>query len=151
MKPTLPLLVLVPALAAAAAPSVLLDSVVLSEQLGVVNGKPQTVLKTPGTVLPGDKLVFRTRYRNEGKAPATKVVVSNPLPAGVAFAGQASPGSDFSVDGGRTFGAFGALKVHDVSGATRAATVADVTTIRWTVATIAPGASGTLSYRGIVR
>ena len=141
----------VPAIAVAAAPSVTLDSKVFAEAVTYVAGKPQTVLKAPTTILPGDKLVFQTGYRNAGSAPATKVVLTNPVPKGVTFSGDSSTGSEVSVDGGRTYGQLLALKVADLAGNTRPARHEDVTTIRWVVASIAPGQAGSVKYRGIVR
>ena len=145
------LLAAVPAVAVAAAPAVTLDSKVFVEQVQLVDGRQQTVLKAPATILPGDKLIFQTGYRNAGTAPATKVVLTNPVPNGVTFSGDSSAGSEVSVDGGRTFGQLLSLKVVDVAGASRAARHTDVTTIRWVVASIAPGQTGSVKYRGIVR
>lgn len=144
-------LLAVPALAAAAAPQVQLESKVLSEVVSFVAGKSQTSLKAPSTILPGDKLIFETNYRNTGTATATKVVLTNPVPAGVIYSGDSSPGAQVSVDGGRSFGDLATLKVADVAAGGRLARHADVTTIRWIVPSIAPGASGSLKYRGIVR
>ena len=137
--------------AGAAAPSVVLDSQVLAEKTAMIDGKSQTTLARPGTIVPGDKLIFQTGYRNTGSLPATKVVLNNPVPKSVAFSGDSSTGAEFSIDGGRTFGALGALKVRDASGEPRAAQPTDVTNIRWTIAVIAPGTSGVVKYRGIVR
>ena len=109
------------------------------------------MLQAPSTVVPGDKLIFRTGYRNGGAAPAVRFVVTNPVPAAVAWTGEGSAGVAVSVDGGRSFGPLAALRVRGAGGQPRAATPADVTHLRWTVATIAPGGTGQLSYRGIVR
>lgn len=151
MKYFASILIAVPALAVAATPQVQLESKVFVEVVSVVSGKPQTTLKAPTTVLPGDKLIFQTGFRNAGTAPATKVVLTNPVPSGVVFLGDSSPGAQVSVDGGRSFGDFATLKVADVAKGARPARHTDVTTIRWVVPSIAPGQTGTLKYRGIVR
>lgn len=131
--------------------AVSLESTVKVERTTTVAGRPQTVLEAPKNVVPGDKLVFATSYKNAGAAPATKFVVTNPVPGAVAWTGDSSNGVTVSVDGGRTFGPLGAAKVRGPQGQPRAAQPADVTHLRWTLAAIAPGGSGQLLSRGIVR
>jgi len=139
-------------LAASPAPqSVQLSSTVMAEKTVSVGGREQVELKTPGSVLPGDRLIFQTNYRNGGGQPAMQVVVTNPVPAAVAWTGEATPGAVESVDGGKTYAPFVQLKVKGADGALRPAQPADVTHIRWTLASIAPGASGLVKYRGMVR
>ncbi len=147
----LSLLLLAPLVVAAGPQNVQLSSSVMVEKISVVNGREQTVLEKPGKVLPGDKLVFQTDYRNTGPQPATQFVVTNPIPAAVAWTGDASPGAVESVDGGRSYAPLAQLKVKGSNGATRPAQPSDVTHIRWTMASIAPGASGLVRYRGVVR
>ena len=131
----------------AAAPAVALSSDVRVEKL--VGGQP--VLQPATHVVPGDRLVFRNSYRNAGAIPATRFVVTNPVPAGVTWTGDATSGIEASVDGGHSFGPLPTLKVKGANGQPRAATAADVSHLRWTLAAIAPGGSGQLSYRGVVR
>lgn len=102
----------------------------------------------PASVVPGDRLVFTTSFQNESGAAVENFVVTNPLPAPVVLAqdGQFA----VSVDGGASFGPLGEQRVVD-NDEPRAATVADVTHVRWTVASIAPGAGGELSYFATVR
>ena len=130
---------------------VALQSDVKVEKTVTVAGKTQVVLQPPATVVPGDKLVFRTGYKNGGATPATRFVVTNPVPAAVAWTGDSSANVEASVDGGRSFGALPSLKVKGANGQPRAAAPADVTHLRWTLASIAPGGTGQLSYRGVVR
>ena len=140
-------------LAATPAPQggVQLSSTVMAEKTVSVGGREQVQLQKPASVLPGDKLIFQTDYRNAGAQAATQFVVTNPVPAAVAWTGEASPGAVESVDGGKTFLPFNQLKVKGADGALRPAQPADVTHIRWTLASIAPGASGLVKYRGMVR
>lgn len=140
----------------AAAPALAADQVALAsdvrvERVQLVNGRQQVVLQAPKTVVPGDKLVFQTGYKNAGATPAMRFVVTNPVPAAVAWTGESSGGVQASVDGGRSFGPLGSLKVKGAGGQPRAAAAADVTHLRWTLAAIAPGGAGQLSYRGVVR
>lgn len=112
-------------------------------------GKTSETLEEPGQVLPGDRLVFTTRYKNGGKDAATDFVVTNPLPAPVKL--TKVDGFDVSVDGGKTFGALAGLKATGAGGTPRAAELGDVTHVRWRVASIAPGASGEVRYFAEVR
>ena len=113
------------------------------------NGKTAEKLEEPSQVLPGDQLVFTTRYTNGGTEPATDFVVTNPLPGPVKLAKV--NGFEVSVDGGKTFGALAALKAAGTDGKTRPAELGDVTHVRWRLASIAPGASGEVKYFAEVR
>lgn len=131
--------------------AVALESNVRVEKTVMVAGRSQTELQAPKTVVPGDKLLFQTGYRNTGTGAATRFVVTNPVPAAVAWTGEGTAGVEASVDGGRSFGPLAQLKVKAANGQLRAAQPADVTHLRWTLASIAPGGTGQLSYRGVVR
>ncbi|PCD02200.1 hypothetical protein COC42_12115 [Sphingomonas spermidinifaciens] len=141
---------LIAAAAQAAAPAVSLSSDVRREVTVVADGREKTVFEAPKSVVPGDRLIFTTRYANSGTRRADNVVVLNPLPKGVAWIGDASDGAQVSVDGGRTFGALSALRVT-IGGTSRPATPADATHLRWTLAAVQPGAAGQVRYRGTVR
>lgn len=140
--------------AAYAAPATAQPAVALKGDVKVVrqvteNGQTRETLEEPNQVLPGDKLVFTTRYTNGGAQPATDFVVTNPLPAPVKLAKVDS--FEVSVDGGKTFGALAALKATGADGKPRVAELGDVTHVRWRVASIAPGASGEVRYLAEVR
>lgn len=144
-----------PALAAAQAvpaPSpVTLKGDVMLEKTVTVNGSSKVELVEPKVVIPGDHLLFTTRYHNDSAQPVTNFVVTNPLPSAVALSSEGSAGTEVSVDGGKTWGQLGLLKVSGADGSQRAAGAADVTHIRWIISSIAPGASGEVQYHGIVR
>ncbi|WP_421854559.1 hypothetical protein [Novosphingobium sp.] len=142
-----------PALAAAqSAPSpVSLKGDVMLEKTVTENGVSKVQLVEPKVVIPGDHLLFTTRYHNEGAQPVTNFVVTNPLPSAVVLSSEAVAGTEVSVDGGKTWGQLGSLKVAGSDGNARVATTADVTHVRWTIPAIAPGASGEVQYHGIVR
>lgn len=106
-------------------------------------------LEEPSQVLPGDRLVFTTRYSNGGAKPVEDFVITNPLPAAVKLAQTGN--FDVSVDGGKAFGQLAALKVAEADGASRPAELGDVTHVRWRLASIAPGASGQVTYFAEVR
>lgn len=113
------------------------------------NGKTVEKLEEPSQVLPGDRLVFTTRYTNGSDKAVDDFVVVNPLPAPVKLAKVDS--FEVSADGGKTFGTLAALKVAGADGTPRAAELGDVTHVRWRVATVAPGASGEVKYFAEVR
>jgi uncharacterized repeat protein (TIGR01451 family) len=138
-------------IAAAPAGPIQLTSNVMVEKTAMVDGRQQTVLKAPDTVVPGDRLLFQTNYRNTGAKAADHFVVTNPVPASVAYAGESSAGAEMSVDGGKHYGELATLRVTTPDGQSRPARPEDVTNLRWTLASIAPGTQGTLKYRGMVR
>lgn len=115
------------------------------------DGKERTELVEPGTIVPGDKLVFGTAYANNSAEAVTGFTVTNPLPTAVRLAPDADPALDVSVDGGTTWGTIGTLTLTNADGTTRPANHADVTHVRWVLASIAPGASGRLTYPAIIR
>lgn len=141
--------------AGAAAPALAMTpAVALKGEVKVVrqvteDGTTRETLEEPNKVLPGDRLVFTTRFTNGGTEPATDFVVTNPLPAPVKLAKVDS--FEVSVDGGKTFGALAQLKASGADGKPRAAELGDVTHVRWRVASIAPGASGEVKYFAEVR
>ena len=113
------------------------------------NGKTVEKLEDPSQVLPGDRLVFTTRFTNGSAKPVEDFVVTNPLPAPVKLAQAGS--FEVSVDGGKSFGALAALKAAGADGKPRAAELGDATHVRWKLASIAPGASGEVKYFAEVR
>jgi uncharacterized repeat protein (TIGR01451 family) len=115
------------------------------------DGTTVTALVDPEVTIPGDRLVYGINYTNSGTEPVENFVVTNPLPKPVRLADDADPALVVSVDGGATWGTLAELQVADAEGVTRAATAADVTHIRWTLALVEPGESGRLEYRAVIR
>lgn len=139
--------------AALAQNQVALTSAIFVERVTMdANGASRTSLEAPGVVTPGDKIVFVLSYRNNGSAPATDFVVTNPIPESVSFESTESAGSVYSIDGGRTWGALAALSVRNADGTSRPAAAADVTHVQWRFAQPIPaGAGGELRFRGVVK
>lgn len=137
---------------AAAQPSpVALKGSVQLEKTVTVDGKSQIELVEPKVVVPGDRLLFSTSYRNDSAAAVTDFIVTNPVPAAVVVSPDAMSAVEVSVDGGKTWGLIASLKVSDGKGGLRAALAEDATHLRWTIPSIAPGASGKVEYHAIVR
>lgn len=128
------------------------SEVFIERQVTEANGRVKTVLEPPKVVTPGDRLVFVLAYKNEGDAPANDFTVTNPIPGAVLYADRASAGAVVSVDGGKSWGPIGGLKVRAADGTMRPAGDADVTHVRWTLAKPVPaGAGGKLQFHGVVR
>ncbi|MCX9147438.1 hypothetical protein [Erythrobacter sp. WG] len=140
-------------LAAQGAPSpiVLKGDVKVVKTVTDKDGKQRTELADPDTIVPGDRLMFGTDYANNGTQPVKNFVVTNPLPSAVRLAPDADPALEVSVDAGKTWGVLAKLSVANPDGTMRPATHDDVTHVRWTIATIAPGASGRVTYPAIIR
>ena len=152
MKILLALLALLAPATAFAANDVSLTSKVFVERVKPgADGKPVTVREEPGVVTPGDRLVFVLGYRNGGSQPATGFTLTNPIPPSIAFTGTDDASATVSVDGGKSWGPLGSLKVVQADGTSRPAVAADVTHIRWSFGRpIAAGSGGELSFRGVV-
>ena len=146
-----------------------IDSTIMVERIETTaSGETVTKLLDPATVkvIPGDKLLFVNAYRNTGQNAVTGFVVNNPVHAAVALTEVVEDWALVSVDGGKNFGKLSELTVTETvatateeSGETaapvqtsRPAVASDVTHIRWVLTSpIAPGASGELRFRGIVK
>jgi uncharacterized repeat protein (TIGR01451 family) len=153
MRALLALLLLFAPAIARANDAVALESMVFVEKtVKQPNGVTKTILEAPKIVVPGDKLVFILKYRNTGTQAANHFVVTNPMPSAVAFQSAPTDGAQVSVNGGRDWGQLNELKVKESDGFWREARPEDVTHVRWPMSKpIAAGATGRLSFRGIVR
>ena len=152
-KALLGVLVALSALAAPAAAAqekpVALESQVQLLRPAEDGGEPQLV--EPANVVPGDTLVFTTRFHNEGAAPVTDFVVINPVAPSLELTAEAAGQTDVSVDGGKAWGPLAQLTVVDETGQERAATREDITHLRWTFAQIQPGETGRVQFIASVR
>lgn len=137
--------------AIAAEQPVTLEGSVMLEQRVVEEGKDTVRLVAPKVVVPGDGLLFTTKYHNGGAAAVNNFVVTNPLPDAVRLSDADAAVLQVSVNGGKAWGRLAALTVADADGKQRAATSADVTHVRWTVSAIAPGETGSVSFKASVR
>ena len=106
-------------------------------------------------IAPGDQLRYLLTYSNEGEADATNVRLVMPVPSAVEMiegsADMTGAIVTYSINGGESFAARDALIIADETGS-RAADVSDITHIRWTLASAIPaGATGTISYSGVLQ
>ena len=137
--------------AASAAQPMELKANVKVDKVVLEQGREKHVLVEPTVVVPGDKLVFATAYRNTGAIAINNFIVTNPIPVGVMLAPSGLAQAEVSVDGGKAWGNLVNLTIAGPGDVKRPALSSDVTHVRWTLPVLAPGATGTLTYRGIVR
>ncbi len=131
----------------------------IERSVTAADGKERTKLHNPKDVIvvPGDRVIFTLKYSNKGTTPAAGFRATNPMPAPVQFLSTAEDWAEVSVDGGSHWGKLSDLQVpvKSVDGgrdSLRAATAEDVTHVRWVFSkAIAPGTSGTVSYRGMIK
>lgn len=129
-----------------------LHSDVKVDKVVTADGQAKHVLSDPEVVVPGDRLLFRTEYRNTGAQEVTDFVVTNPLPQSVALDPGAKAPAEVSVDGGATWGALESLSVKDAAtGTKRPAQLSDVTHVRWVLKSVKPGEKGEVTFNAIVR
>lgn len=119
------------------------STVLVQEKKVAADGTTQISLVAPKRVLPGDRVVYRISYRNEVGQPVSGMVVSNAVPAGLAYRGPAegSPAPEVSVDG-KTFASLTQLRAR----------AEDVKVVRWPVAGAIPvGGSGQYAFEATLK
>jgi len=94
---------------------------------------------------PGDKVVLMVEWRGgHGGEPVT---ISSAVPRALAFQRSSADAFEISIDGGRSWGRLGAMRIADDDGY-RLASPEDVTHLRWRIAS---GDPVRLTYSAIVR
>lgn len=114
-------------------------------------GEEVTNLVDIDLTVPGTRLVFRTNYENTTSEVIRNFTLTNPMHPSVRLAPDADADLMVSVDGGNTWGPLSSLSVTGEDGATRTATHADVTHVRWTIAEIPAGGSGQVQMPAVIR
>ncbi|MBX3563611.1 MAG: DUF11 domain-containing protein [Sphingomonas sp.] len=150
----LALVAIIPATLAAApvgSPVSITAQVLVETRKPAADGTVRIVLAPAARVTPGDRLVYQITVQNSGREAALNLVVANPVPAGLIYAGAAagSPEPELSVDGVR-FGTLSQLAVRS-EGVSRPALPADVRAVRWRIASIAAGRKAHLSFRATLK
>ena len=107
-------------------------------------------------VTPGERVVYTVNFENNLDQPETNLVLTMPIPAEVTYLdGTATDGLGtltFSADDGDNFADRSDLRIADERGELQPARAADVTHIRWVIAgPIAPGETGSISFKGILK
>lgn len=139
--------------AVAAGPLQIVSKILAESRVRAADGSTSVVLGPARRVVPGDRVVFVLSYRNTGTQPIGNIVLDNPVPNGIAYRGPApnSPTPDVSVDG-RIYGPLASLRVRTATGAARAASPDDVTSVRWRLAgSLAAGAKGQFAFQAVLK
>ncbi len=93
----------------------------------------------------GDRVVTVLRWQTAKRA--SSFTITNPLPRAISYQASSHADEMVSVDGGRTWGRLGELRIGD-----RLASPEDVTHVRWRIPQrIAARGRGQIAYSGIVR
>ncbi|MGB5076385.1 MAG: hypothetical protein WBO17_02765 [Sphingorhabdus sp.] len=136
----------------AATPLQLSSDVFVEKTVVRADGRKSVVLEKPNIVTPGDNLVFVVSYKNVGNTTASDFVVTNPLPSAVLFNGTSDRLEVVSIDGGKSWGILGNLRVVKGDGTVRPALHSDVTHLKWNLnQPLTAGAGGKIIFRGIVK
>ncbi|MBB4858900.1 hypothetical protein HNO88_002226 [Novosphingobium chloroacetimidivorans] len=126
----------------------LTNSVLVQHKSAAADGTTRITLVPANHVVPGDRVVFRTVYKNHLAQPVSGMVVSNPVPANISYHGPAegSPAPEVSIDGAH----FAPLAALTVAG--RPARADQVRAVRWLVHGQVPaGAAARYSYEASVK
>lgn len=116
-----------------------------------INGRARRILAPADRIAPGDSLVFVVAWRNDSQRAVRGGALTNSVPDSIRI-DPADRAMEVSIDGGQRWGRLDRLWLPTPLGGSRRATAEDVTHVRWPVpTTIAPGQSGRISYRAIVR
>jgi uncharacterized repeat protein (TIGR01451 family) len=124
------------------------NSVLVQHKSAAADGTTRIALVPAKRVVPGDHVVFRIAYRNGTGQPVSGMIVSNPVPANLAYRGPAegSPAPQVSADGIH-FAAISSLML-----AGRPVRADEVRAVRWVVnGTVPSGGSGQYSYEATIK
>lgn len=141
------------ALAAPAGPVNITTTVLAETRIPAANGTTQIKLVPAKRVVPGDHVVYQIQVTNSGAKPASGVVIANPVPASMQYAGPAtnSPAPEVSADG-KSFGQLASLRIATADGRARPATAADVRVVRWRLAQPVPaGGAQQVAFRALLK
>ncbi|HEY0310243.1 MAG TPA: hypothetical protein VGC43_03830 [Luteimonas sp.] len=115
------------------------------------DGTRSIKLEPAARIAPGGVVVYEITYHNEAAQPATDVAINNPVARELVYLDASVAPSAVSVDGGKRFAPLSELTVTGADGKPRPAQPADVTHLRWTIASVAPDAGGKVSFRARVK
>lgn len=107
-------------------------------------------------VVPGEVIVYRLDYENDGSEPVTDMVLTMPVPSEVTFqegsADQDGMETYFSADGGATFHVLGNVMIDALDGTLTPAGAADITHVQWVAKIqIAPNTRGQLQFKAALK
>ena len=138
-----------------AEPQVEIQTVSEKEIIEKVDGREIVKIVPATEIEPGQNLIFRLKYANNGDEKATNVVINNPIPKDTAYLVGSAFGKNskitFSIDSGQTFKKPSRLnyeiKSPDGKSAQKVASPEQYTDIRWIIQEIAPGEQGEVGFK----
>ncbi len=115
-------------------------------------GQVQLVAIAPDSIVPGDRVLYTTRFHNKGAEVSDSITITNPIPQQVSYLAGSAQGKNcdivFSADGGKSWGKPEQLKVQMADGQWRAAQASEYTHIRWQYQSVlSPQQSSEISYQ----
>ncbi len=114
------------------------------------NGEKQIKRQKAELVMPGETVVYTITARNVGDAPATNVVITDPIPEHMDYTGSVTGEGariTFSIDDGKTYDVASALLIPD-GGGKKPAPPEDYTHIRWKFNdALEPGSARSVEFR----
>lgn len=155
VRAVLAIVLIAAACPALASPRLTFSIAQLKEVVEARNGSRTTRMVPALSASPGDVVEYVLSYENRGDEVATDAVIEDPIPKGTTYLANSAVGDGaqvtFSNDGGKTF-AHPVKLTYEMrlpSGAVerRVATPAEYTHIRWTLARVPPGGTGTVAFR----
>lgn len=113
------------------------------------DGERVRTIEPAENLRPGDKVVLIVEWR--GRRSGDPVTVSSAIPRALAFQRSSSDALEVSIDGGRTWGRLGRMRIIDRDGS-RLASPEDVTHLRWRFNDgSAASSAARVTYSAIVR
>lgn len=115
-------------------------------------GQVQLVAIKPDSIVPGDRILYTTRFHNHGVEASDNITITNPIPQQVSYLAGSAQGKHcnivFSADGGKSWGKPEQLRVQTADGQWRAAQASEYTHIRWQYqSALASQQSSEISYQ----
>jgi uncharacterized repeat protein (TIGR01451 family) len=138
---------------ALAAPVELTSQIYVERHHSASDGTDTVTLVPADRVVPGDRLLFVVIYRNAGDRAASDFVITNPIPASVAFvAAKGDLEPTVSVDGGASYGTLASRRIRQPDGTLRPARPDEVTHLQWKFeSALAGGGAGQVAFRAELR
>lgn len=123
----------------------------------VKNGKKELKRVKSKSFEPGETIFYTISYKNTGKEEVTNAVIDDPIPKNTSYVQDSASGANsdisFSIDGGKSYKRPLMLtyEIKGKNGEIRQAKPEEYTNIRWTIAKVPPGGSGTVEFRAKVK
>lgn len=122
------------------------------EEVEVINQQGKTVLQLiePSNMVPGDTVVYLTKYHNTTNQIINNVVITNPIPKHLVYTSHTAKQNQtvvtYSIDSGETFKTTDKLIIQTTNNEQRPASPKDYTHVRWTIDSVAIHGKGSVRF-----